>query len=254
MPAYDALDLIQRALRETGYLSGTAPPNAQDTTQAFETLNGLLDSWKIDPDFIYCRDFNLYALTSGTQSYEIGLTAAAPFNVRRPPCIINANIVDANNVRVSHLRIIDDDAKMSITVPNVGASLPGYLHYKRGVANATLTFYPKPASGYRVELETWVDLPEFTDFTTDATFPPGMYDALVYGLAQRLGTPGWGRGPSKVIDDLFYQAKQRMINLNMSPTPALAIDPRSCGARQRSGDIGVSEYWIDGDYIAGMYR
>lgn len=249
---YNALDIISRALRETGYLSGTGSPNAQDTQQAFDTLNGFIDSATIDPEFIFCRDFDLYALTSGTQSYPIGLTAAAPFNVARPSKIINANIVDANNVRVSHLAIIDDNQRMAITVPNTPSSLPGALNYKRGMVNGTLTFYPKPTSGYRVELETWNDLPEFTDLVTAAVFPPGYYDWLVYGLAQRCCTPGWGRGQSPEIDRLYEVAKQRIINLNLDPTPLQAIDPRAGGAR-RNQEMGVEEYFIDGRYVRNMY-
>ena len=253
MPTYNQLDLISRALRETGYLSGTAVPNAQDQLQASDTLNGMLDSWKIDPEFIAFRNFDLYALT-GVQSYDIGPSAAAPFNVRKPPCIINANIVDSNGVRVSHLAIIDDDVRAGITVPNIPSSLPGALNYKRGNETGVLTFYPKPGAGYRVELETWADLPEFTDLTTPAVFPNGYYDMLVYGLAQRFGTPGWGRGPSATIDGLFGQAKQRVLSLNLSPTPLMAVDPRSAGVRQQGTDQGVSQYWIDGPYVSSFYR
>jgi hypothetical protein len=253
VPPYNALDLITRSLRETGYLSGSATPNASDGQQGFETLNGFIDTMKIDPDFIYCHDFNLYALTSGVQSYAIGPTAPAPFTTVRPSCIVNANIVDANNVRVSHLAIINDDQKMAITVPNIPSSLPGAIHYKRGMANGTLTLYAKPGSGYRVELETWVDLPEFPDLTTDANFPPGYYELLVYGLAQKFCTRGWGNDRDPEIDRQYERAKQTVLALNLSPTPLLATRPQAVGVRSQSG-LGVSEYFIDGDYIKTLYR
>lgn len=242
-------------MRETGYLSGTADPNAQDQVQGFNTLNGMIDSMAIDGLNIFCRNMTTYALTSGTQSYDIGLTATAPFNVARPSRIINANIVStatSPNTRFP-LRIIDDDEKMSITVQGISSSLPSLLNYKASNPNGVLWFWPKPAANYSVELETWVVLAEFTDLVTNASFPPGYYDLLVYGLAQRFCSPGWGLGQSPEIDRLFEQAKQRVTSLNMNPTPMQALDPRIAGVRRNTG-MGVPQQFIDSIYPASFYR
>lgn len=253
MPTYNALDLISRALRETGYLSGTADPNAQDTVQGLNTLNGMLDSMGIDGEYVYTDDINTYALTSGTQEYDIGPSAAAPFVTTRPSRIINANIVDANGTRFP-LSVINLDQRMSIGVPNIGASLPADLSYRPTMPNGKLWFYAKPAAGYSVELQTWAVLLEFTDLVTDANFPPGYYELLVYRLAQRFCTPGWGRGRSPEIDRLAGEATERVTSLNLNPTPLQSMDPRIGGVRSAGGMGGtVSQQWIDSTYIQGMY-
>jgi len=253
LASYIAQQIVTRALKEAGVLGGASVPEGDQGPDGFDTLNGMIDSMTIDAEYIFCRDISLYALTAGQQEYEIGPTAASPFNVTRPEWIINANIVDANNVRVSHLAVINDDVRMGITVPNLPSSLPAGLNYRATLPNGKLWFVAKPASGYRVELETWQILEQFVDMFTAVDLPRGYYEMLVYRLAQRFCTPAWGKSIDAAIDRLAGEATARVAARNLSPTPNQAVDPRAAGSRQRS-DMGVSEYFLDGEYISQMYR
>jgi len=183
----------------------------------------------MDNFFVDASVFATYALTSGTQEYDIGPAAAAPFAVNSPPSRIQgANLVytAVSPNRERPLRILDDDERMAIIDPNASAGTPWALHYRIQLNGALgkLWFHPKPTSGYSVKLETWVDLPVPTDLDVPFTFPKSYYETVVYNLAKRLCTPEWGRDLTASIEDLATSARARTEALNMTPPPKQTCD------------------------------
>src|SRR5437867_11271480 len=129
-----AADIVSRALKLIGVLAAGEAAAAEDAADVLDIANGMLDAWTMDRLYVYASTFPTYALTSGTQSYSIGPTAAAPFNVPRPNKIEEANIVITSqtpNVR-RPLYIMDDSDWMSISIrPLATPSIPTALYYSR---------------------------------------------------------------------------------------------------------------------------
>lgn len=243
MPTATAGDIINRALVESGVNGQATIATAGQAELGLNTLNGMVDSWKIDGRYIFCRNFATYALTASQQTYDIGLTAAAPFNVARPSHIINANLITSAGIRFP-LPIIDDDQRASIGLQNQSASMSAVLNYKRSYPNGQLWLWPKPAAEYSLELETDVVLDEFALLTTPFSFPPGYYDAIMYSLAERFMTPAWGGFDSPLIHQLAAEARKRIESLNLSPPPLQTCDPRAGGVRRGGNgtDQGITAY------------
>src|SRR5439155_147903 len=111
-------DICARAAKYVGILAAGEVLAAEDAADILDIGNGMLDAFTMDRLYVYASTFNTCALTSGTQSYSIGATAAAPFNLTRPNKIEEANIVITSqtpNVR-RPLYIMDDSDWMSISI------------------------------------------------------------------------------------------------------------------------------------------
>ena len=243
-----AATICERALKLIGQLAAGESASAEDSADAFEILNGMIDSWSMDRLFVYTMQLPVYALTANQQSYPIGVGAAAPFNVPRPNAIHNANIVITSqtpNVRRRMYVTMDATEWMDISIrPLPTPSIPTEMYYQRDYADTTqrgtLYFWPTPQGGLSVELEVWQQLAQFTAITDAFNFPPGYYEAVYQNLAVRLCTPEWGfDAPPASIVALAQESRRRIEALNMDPPPLMRVDAGLQGTRQaeyRQGD------------------
>jgi hypothetical protein len=74
-----ALDLITGALRNIKVLAAGETPNAQDSADALQVLNDLLESWSIDHLTIYSQVENILTFTAGQYQYTIGNPTGGTF-------------------------------------------------------------------------------------------------------------------------------------------------------------------------------
>lgn len=231
-----AQDIVTRSLRMIGFLGMGETPAAENSEDALDVLNGMLDAWSMDRLFVYNVNFAVYALTGSQQSYTIGESGTPDFSAVRPNKIENANIVitsQSPNVR-RPLYLMDDDDWASITVRALPSpTLPTSLYYSKDYPNGTLYFWPTPQAGLSVELETWVQVSQFAALTDSFSFPPGYYEAVYQNLALRLCTPEYGMtAPPPSIDELARNSRMRIQSLNMDPPPQLLVDAGVQGTRQ----------------------
>lgn len=73
------MDIITGALRNIGVLEAGETPNAQDSADALQVLNDLLESWSLDHLFVYASVENLLNFTSGQYQYTVGNYSAGTF-------------------------------------------------------------------------------------------------------------------------------------------------------------------------------
>ncbi len=74
-----ALDLIVGALRNINALESGETPNANDTQDALQVLNDLLESWSIEKLFVFASTENIFTFNPGTYIYKIGNPVAGTF-------------------------------------------------------------------------------------------------------------------------------------------------------------------------------
>lgn len=233
-----AYDIVTRALRMIGNTPGGQAPSAEDQADALDILNGMIDAWAMERLFIFNNSIDIYALTSGQQTYNIGPTAAAPFAVVRPSRILKASLVVTSQSPHTYLplNLLDDDGWMNIVVRDISSTYPIALYYSQSYPNGQLNFWPKPQGGLSVELETWAALTQFADLSTPFSFPPGYYEAIYQNLALRLSTPEWGiDSPSASVQQLANESRGRIQSLNMNPPPQMEPDSGAGGVGQDGG-------------------
>ncbi len=229
-------DILTRASGFAGVTAVGEVPSAEVSGAAMNILNGMLDAWSIDSLYVYNVSIAVYALTSGQQSYNVGLTATAPFNIVRPSRVQNANLVYSTQsppTRVP-LNVLDDDGWMGIAVRGINGT-PTAVYYSPSYPLGVLNMWPIPTSGFSVELELWTAIPQFADFSDAFVFPPGYFEAVYMNLGLRMQTPEFGIDQvSPTVRDLANQSRTRIQNLNTIPSPQMRSDA-GMGNEQRGG-------------------
>lgn len=74
-----ALDLITGALRNINSLEAGEVPNANDSNDALQILNDMLESWTIEKLFVFSSTENKYILVPGQYQYTIGNPVGGTF-------------------------------------------------------------------------------------------------------------------------------------------------------------------------------
>ncbi len=220
-------DIVTLALGTSGACAGDEPPSPEDMAAAAAIGNGMLGAWSMDGLYVWNVDISVFALTSGQQSYNVGPTAPAPFNITRPSRIKNANLVYSTQNPPTRVPLIiyDDDGWMDIPVRGISGTPIG-VYYSPNYPNGVLNAYPIPTAGFSVELEIWTAIPQFASLLDVISFPPGYYEAIYLNLAVRLQTPKWGiEQTSPSLMALANQSRARIQGLNMAPSPNMKIDP-----------------------------
>lgn len=232
-------DLCQDAADQINLVGQGQSMGGELGESILRSLNILLGQWTTKGLNCWARTFDLYALTNGTQQYEIGPTAPSPFTVTDVPTrIIGANIVltfTTPNVYVP-IVVITDDQRRLIALPNQSASQPVNVNYRYDVPNGVLWFWPKPGAGFGVQLETEKMISSFATLDDPVALPDGYYAALIYNLADRLCTPKYGREASPQIQKLAVQSLLDIQDVNNQPPP-----PRMC-------NYPGGNRWLDGRY------
>lgn len=191
-------------------------PGASESFNGLNKLNQMLDTWNGAEDLIYEIALTPYALTNN-QSFPIGPTAAAPFNVQRPIRIENADVmITLNSGKVMRfpIRIIPQDEWESIPDRQATGTVPDKLYYDPQVPNAILNFHPIPlaADPTQIEIGTWTAIQQFAALSTNANLPPTYYNAIILGLQLAL-VPTYGNLVSAQIIQIRQAQFQEAITV-----------------------------------------
>jgi hypothetical protein len=213
-------------------------PGASESFNGLNKLNQMLDSWSGAEDLIYEIAINSYAL-SNTQSFPIGPTATAPFNVQRPIRIENADIlITLGSGRVMRFpipNILSQEQWEQIEDRQATGTVPDKLYYDPQVPNAVLNLHPIPlaADPTQIELGTWTAIGPFATLATNANLPPTYARAIILGLQLEL-VPTYGNLASPQIVQMrqsqFNEAIAVVRSLNskvrMKPLPPTTGQPQ----------------------------
>lgn len=90
-----ALDLITGAMRSINALEAGETPSANDSSDALQVLNDLLESWSTDKLYVFASVENILAWTAGTYQYTVGNPVGGTFTgtlVSGSPTISNVTV------------------------------------------------------------------------------------------------------------------------------------------------------------------
>lgn len=174
-----AQTVINRALRLIGALDPEESPTTNETANALEALNGLIDSWRNDRLIVWSIATVTKTLTAGDGTYTIG--SGADINTTRPVRIEGAYVTESS---IDYpIQVIDEAAYRNIADKATQSDFPEYLYYDPAVANGTIYLWPVPSAANVLTLSVWAPISTLATAGTTVTLPPGYERALASNLA-----------------------------------------------------------------------
>lgn len=171
---------INRALRLGGIIGSGESPTTDESADALEALNAMLDSWRNDKLLVYAFKDITVTLINGTATYTIGATGGT---VDTAPVKIESAFVRQSGVDY-HLKPITDAYYQAKAEKTITSDIPSEFMFNHTFPNATITLYPVPTVANTLYVRVWTPLSAVA-LTDTFTFPPGYEDAIVYNLTIR---------------------------------------------------------------------
>ena len=224
-------DIINSSMRLIGVLSAGDTLPSGDMTDALASLNQMIDSWMNERLMIYTILRNVYSLTSGVQTYQLGPgTGATILDQSRYPKLERAGIISLNNAAQPlelPLEMLSDVGWQAIPVKNIQSALPVKLYDDNAFPQRNINMWPIPNTNVQLALYLWTVLSQFPDLVTQFSFPPGYMRAIRFNLGVELAAE-WSGDPAKmplvmkIADESKAWIKSRtVVSTEMSCDPAV---------------------------------
>ena len=182
------LALIKLAMKNAGVLGVGQSPLAEDTNDAFNTLNFMLAQWQRKRWLVW-HEVDVAKVSTGAQSYTVG--SGGDFNVPRPDRLEAAffrqvvpsqpNVIDYPLELIEARETYNDIALKGLI------SFPSYAFYDAAFPVGVLYPWPVPqANIYEIHISLKEQLGAFTSLVQNVNLPPEYYAAILYNLTIRL--------------------------------------------------------------------
>lgn len=242
-----AYAIIRRALRLLGVIDPGETLGAAEAQDGLETLNGMLDAWRLEGLMAYDIERVVFAITGGTQTYTLGpggtwsTTVTFVAGTTRP-------------VKLHHLGLLDTSSDPDLETPidpmsnaeyqelrlkGATSSWPTRYQYSPSVPLGTVFLWPAPTATHSVAAYLWRSLTQWATVQTNLTLPEGYEDTVVYNLCPRLA-PEYGVSTSIEVLALGRDMKALVMQHNAEPV-LLMLDPLCPGQRT----LGAWNYVTD---------
>lgn len=199
-------------------------PDATESAQALEALNGLLDAFRNESLMCYATQDETLTLVNGQISYTIG--SGGDLNTNRPVRIDAAYVIYQT---VSYkVTMFTDQQYAGINLKTQAGPYPICLYYAADMDVGHL--WPWPIcdnDDTELHVITWTPMISFASLTDSYNLPPGWYDALCFHLAIAM-CPEY---QSPVTPDLMKLATNAKKGIKMvnNATPVSTFDSTVLG-------------------------
>jgi len=199
--------VINGALRIVGALAQGESPTAAQTTEALEALNMMVKTYQVDGMPLWAIKQYSVPLTLSVNSYIIGVGAA--INTPKPLKVIGAFLHNTSTDLDIPMRIVTRQ-EYNLLGNKTTEGQPVQIFYEPLNTTGVLHVFPAPdqTSATNTTITIVYQRP-FEDFDTTADepdFPQEWYEALKFGLADRLA-PEYGV-PIVDRNDIRSRAKE----------------------------------------------
>lgn len=210
--------IINLAAKDAGILGQGQTLSAEETMDAYDTLNDMVSQWQRKRWLVY-HLVDLSVVSTGAQSYSVG---PAPANIQISPrpdrleYAYNRQLINSTPNQADYtLRILESREDYSSIVMKKIGNFPYCIFYDTDWPNGTIYPYPVPlANLYEIHIIVKAVLSTFTSLSQQITLPPEYNAALRWQLALRL-CPSHGREPSKMLLGLAREGLQVIRGANM---------------------------------------
>lgn len=206
-------DLITLILRRAGAIGGNDSPTADESNDALEMLNGLIDSWANDSLLVYSRTEQAFPMT-GQREYTVGIGQ-------------DLNTVPFTSIVAAFARQGDQDYRLEQIGDSDYANIltkeernwPSFFNYNNGYPVARLKLYPVLDGSWTLHI---VSEKPLSNLALDdvINLPPGWKRALLNNGAVEI-CPDYGLEPSQT---LFMAAKESKGAIKNQVSRARSLD------------------------------
>lgn len=236
--------LIARSLKLLGVIAAGETADADDSLDALDTLNDLVDAWALDTLWIYTVARVTKTLTVGTATYTIGtggsISTARPAWIESALLILDSTVTPPTEIPLEVLT----DQRWQGTAHKTLSGQPMAVFYDRAdtAGLGTVNVYPVTSQANQSLVLYLPSQPvaSFADLTTDYTFPPGYKRALRYNLAIELA-PEYGKSVPQELAMIAATSLADVRRANIRPVE-LGCDVALLGHSGRfdpySGELG----------------
>lgn len=223
-----ALDIIKGALRKIGQYAPGETLDNDDSADALEQFNGMLDLWSNQHLAVYNNVETVLTLTTGKQSYTVG--AGGDINITRPLRITNAytRLTQGSSSVDYPCREVAFDQYAAIGLKSQPGPWPKAMYFNTSYPLATLYFWPVPSAGYEFHLWTDMVFAQAASLGAPISMPPGYVLGLQTNLACLLA-PEYGVEPSRELKEQANQFKRLLKDMNAAPQAQVSYDGAIAG-------------------------
>lgn len=173
-------DILNLAMKDAGIIGTGETASAEDTSDAFSTLNQMLAQWQIDGLMIYATAQVSFNLT-GSQSYTVG--SAGDVSTTRPKEVMAA--FWRYNSSDTPVDVIGSTEDYQRIVSKTSTGTPSSIFYSPSYPLGTLYVYPVGSTG-AIHLTVLQPLTVYAS-TSDSLGLPAEYEMAVrFNLAELL--------------------------------------------------------------------
>lgn len=216
-------DLITRALRLANIVGEGQQPSPEQTADALDTLNEMIDSWNVDSLMLYATTNDEVLTVANQATYTVG--SGGNWAVDRP-VQINSAYVTYQGVSFP-LDETTQDEYNKITLKGMAQVLPRFFLYLNTYPLGTLTLWPIPTQVLNVSLSVDRVISSFALGDT-VNLAPGYAKAVRSNLALEL-CPEYGREPPPSLVKMARESKADIKRANHVPAIA-SFDPALVGS------------------------
>lgn len=206
--------LIAAALRVVGGIAQGETPSTDQYTEGAIALNYLIKAWQADGMPLWAiKEYSL-TMVSGTRTYRFGegQTIATPYPLK----IISALRRHTSTTTDVPINLITRDQYERISNKTI-TGLPLMLFYDKQRVYGDVYLYPVPdttaASDWTCRITYQRPYEDFDASSNEPDFPSEWFDALKFGLAERLmyeyGVPSTDKG---AITAMAMKTKTEALN------------------------------------------
>lgn len=219
-----------------GVLATGETPSADDSVNALEALNAMLDTWRTDKLMVYALKDISITLINGTATYTIGATGGT---VDVAPLRIDSAFVRDGAVDYGLTKITDAQyqAKSDKTITS---DIPAEYLLTNTSPNSTVTLYPIPTVANTLHIRVWTPLTAVA-LTDTYAFPPGYENAIIYNLCMALYPEYTGVAINPAVADIARTSLASVKRLNSKPFIAITQLAKMFSSNRTKVDITAGE-------------
>jgi len=215
MAVTTAGDIVRKALGLILYLGQQDTVSSGDEQEAFDALNLMLESLRLERLACFAQRQQNFPLTSGTATYTVG--PSGTFNTDRPIKLIDAFVLH-QTVRFP-IRLVSQQQMNGVSVPSI-QGMPSTLFYDPQIPLGSITLYPVPfQAGMQLYFTSYLEIQSFASTTDLLALPPGYKKMLIFNLAVDIA-PSFGRPPTPEILRGAMQSKAAVKRINQQQVTA----------------------------------
>lgn len=226
-----ATDIINASLRLLQVKSADVVLTAEESNDALEALNMMLEGWSNESLMMYHMVEESFTLTPGQSVYTIG--TGGNLDTDRPIDIEAATITVNGADWPVQTMAYDDWA--AIRLKTLTTSFVEYLYLDNTYPLGQVNLYPVPSNAYSITLYSRKPFTQFASLMSPVDLPPGYARAMKYGLAIELA-PEYQTTSGADVQQLFIAAKAGIKRSNHRAITS-QIDPALLSANNRKYNI-----------------